>query len=127
LIVYSRALAGKHLRLFSLVFPCKVCKYRSCICGRINFGFPLQESCDFALIVRLPLHTLINILLIFASCTCRGDLKKKKKLMIKDWDFCATCRANAMWMCNPLTKTSIIQHGKHVLITLRTLFELIFC
>jgi len=57
LIVYSRALAGKHLRLFSLVFPCKVCKYCSCIHCRINFGFPLQESCDFALIIRLPLQS----------------------------------------------------------------------
>jgi hypothetical protein len=56
LIVYSHALAGKHLRIFSLVFPCKVCKYCSCICCRINFGFPLQESRDFALIVRLPLQ-----------------------------------------------------------------------
>jgi hypothetical protein len=41
-IVYSYTLAGKHLRLFSLVFPCKVCKYSFVFVVELTFGFLLQ-------------------------------------------------------------------------------------
>ena len=53
--VHSLALAGKHLRVFSLVFPCKVCPYISCCSLALTLVFPYKYWAQ-ALIVRLPLQ-----------------------------------------------------------------------
>jgi hypothetical protein len=56
LIVYSCTLCREHLRLFSLVFPCKVCRIVLPRSSQSNFRFPLQVSHGLMLIVRLPLQ-----------------------------------------------------------------------